>query len=98
MASCQPRAVRDLLEELDSGPVDSGLRTAIFNKRGVYAKNPTAGGTSERDLASRNRQQAADSSEWPHMRRIFRDLADTYERHALQEDERAERRRRGLPG
>ncbi|WP_086664253.1 hypothetical protein [Lentzea kentuckyensis] len=93
-----PRAVRDLLEGVRSDAIDRGLDTNIFNRRGMASRGPTEGGVGERNLAKRYRQQAADSLEWPRTRRIFLDLADSYERYARRIDDRAERLRRGLPG
>ncbi|WP_439658215.1 hypothetical protein ACSHWB_38355 [Lentzea sp. HUAS TT2] len=92
-----PRVVRDLLEELRSDEVDAGLRDGIFNRRGIYSEGFTEGGVQDRSLAEKYRAQAAESNDWPRTRRMFRELAETYEQHAHHSDDRAERRRRGLP-
>ncbi|MFJ5989338.1 hypothetical protein [Lentzea sp. NPDC092896] len=92
-----PRVVRDLLEELQSDAIDSGLEMGIFNKRGFTSRGATEGGTQERDLAQRYRDLASESFDWPRTRGVLRGLAESYEHYARQVDERAEQLRRGLP-
>ena len=54
------------------------------------------GGDQERDLAAAFRQQAGGAAAWPRIRRVLRNLAEDYEREARDNDEQAERHRRGL--
>lgn len=89
--------VRDLVERLRSERVEDGLRTQIFNNRGVTSRNREEGGDQERDLAKRYRDGAGRFTDrWPRIASILRSLAEGYERDARREDEEAERRRKGL--
>lgn len=84
-------AVRDLLERLENPTIESGLRTQIFNNRGVTVRMPTDGGQQERILADRYLQNARHlNSRWPRVAAILKDLADDYFRQAQDHDQRAE--------
>ena len=84
------KAVREIIEELGSPEVDLGLQIAIFNQRGVSAKDPFAGGTQERSLSAMYRERAAFmASSWPRLASVFRALADEYDGFAVREDHRA---------
>jgi hypothetical protein len=89
--------IRDLLEELQIDNVDRGLRTEIYNRRGVTSRGLEDGGAQERDLVKKYREQSdALADRWPRTAAILRSLADGYEREARQYEEDAERYRRGL--
>ena len=90
-------ATRDLLEHLQSGIVDSGISTAIYNRRGVTSRGLTDGGTQERELVNRYREEARKFQQWPRTAAIFADLARSYESQARMADREAESHRRGLP-
>jgi len=84
-------AVRDLLECLENPDIESGLRTQIFNNRGVTVRMPTDGGHPERILADQYLQNARHlNSRWPRIAAILKDLADDYSRQAQDYDQRAE--------
>jgi hypothetical protein len=85
------KAVRDLLEKVENPDIDGGLRTQIFNNRGVTVRWPTDGGQQERILADRYLQDARHlNGRWPKIAAILRDLADDYSRQAQDYDQRAE--------
>lgn len=85
------KAVRDLLEKVENSDIEGGLRTQIFNNRGVTVRWPTDGGQQERILADRYLQDARHlNGRWPKIAAILRDLADDYSRQAQDYDQRAE--------
>jgi len=85
------RAVRDLIEDADSRKLESGIATALFNKRGVTTKSPFEGGRSERKLASDYRRMARFlRAQWPRTAGVLRDVADIYEAWGRDEDIRAD--------
>ena len=90
-------AVRDLIEQLRSNDVDTGLIVAVRNQRGGTSRSPTAGGDQERDLAGTHKAQSRRFREWPRTAAIFTSLASSYEHEAGLFDRTAEARRRGLP-
>jgi hypothetical protein len=92
-----PRAVRELLEEIQDDKVESGLEMELFNQRGVTSRAPDAGGKPERELAARYATQAETyAAKWPRTAAMLRELARTWESHARREDEEAEQFRSGL--
>lgn len=94
--SYPPVAVRDLLEDVQSEALDQGLSMGIYNKRGVTWRGATDGGAQEYTLVERYRDLATTAEGWPRSQRILREIADTYEREARQQDDEAEGRRRGI--
>jgi hypothetical protein len=95
--SWPPRVVRDLLEDLRSDEVESGLSTEIFNRRGVTSRGLEEGGAKEEALAAKYRSDAdAFGDEWPRTTAILRRIARSYEADARRNDDDAERFRRGL--
>jgi len=91
-----PEAVRVLLEDVRSGRLDTGLELGILNKRGVTSRGLLDGGAQEWELAKRHRRPAGAAAPWPRTKKILNRIADSYESDALREDEKAERRRRGI--
>lgn len=91
------RAVRDLVERLESDDIDNGISMAIYNRRGVTTRGITDGGAQERELVDSYRAQSRKYQEWPRTKAIFEGLARDYERQAGIADRQAEARRRGLP-
>jgi len=92
-----PESVRDLLEDLQSEEIESGLRTELLNGRGVTSRGLEDGGALERDLFDKYRQDAdLFADRWPRTARILRSIAENYERDARRNEELAERFRRGL--
>ncbi len=91
------KAVRDLLEKLQSERVEEGLETQVFNSRGVTTRAPEAGGEQERELAAKYLEWAkAFCDGWPRAAAVLRHIASTYEHQAKRFDAEAEARRRGL--
>ena len=92
---CKP--VRDLLELLQNSNVESGLQTAVLNRRGATTRAVDEGGVQEKELVEKYRRMAervADGS--PRTAVILRSLATSYEADARREERSAERFRRGL--
>ncbi|MEU7525100.1 hypothetical protein AB0A74_05155 [Saccharothrix sp. NPDC042600] len=92
-----PRAVRAVLEDLDSDHADDTFHSGVIARQGVTVRGMTDGGVLERDLAAAYRRQANDCDDGPRTRRLLRNIAQTYEHLARSEDDEAERLRRGLP-
>lgn len=92
-----PLAVRDLLEELANEDIERGLAIGLYNLRGAFGRGLLEGGSQERDLAATYRQSAERFGEWRRTKRLLLDLAESYDREARREDDRAERRHHGLP-
>ena len=89
--------VLDLLEEISSEHVESGVYLARVNSRGVTVRPPDEGGTQERELAAHYRQQAQEAAfRWPRTSRLLRKVADSYAEESRSHDDDAERFRSGL--
>jgi hypothetical protein len=83
--------VRDLIEELASDELESGLRTEKFNSRGVVSRRLDSGGELERTLAAEIRGWANRVTDrWRRTGAMLRQLADTYEEWARREDDRSQ--------
>jgi hypothetical protein len=88
--------VRDLLEEIQSEHLESGLSTAVLNGRGITTRGLGEGGAQEMELAGSYRDQADRlADKWPRSAAMLRGLATSYESDARREEKRAERFRRG---
>lgn len=84
--------VRDVIEEIGSSDLDTGLRIGRYNARGVTSRGPYAGGDQERDLSEQYAGWASQvKDKWPRTARVLKQLADEYEREARLEDARAHR-------
>jgi hypothetical protein len=92
-----PRSVRDLFETVRSGDIESGFLMGLYNKRGVTSRGLYDGGRQEWELAREAREVSEAAKEWPRTKRLYRVVAEGYERDARRQDLEAERRRRGLP-
>ena len=89
--------VRELLEELRSENIAVGVYLALVNSRGGTCRRPEEGGDQERSLAVDYRRRANDAAiRWPITAEILRGIADSYEREAQLEDEKAEQFRSGV--
>jgi hypothetical protein len=91
-----PQAVSDLIEDIRSDRMETGLRISMFNQRGVTTRGVLEGGGQERQLAENYRNQARNVEASPRTRKLLNELADTYEHEARRQEEAAERGRRGL--
>jgi len=83
--------VRDLIEEIGSRDLESGLHVGVINGRGVTSRGVYDGGRQERDLAAKYRAWADATVSWHRTSRFLRTLADDYDRQARREDADAER-------
>ena len=91
------RAVRDVLERVQSPMIERGMETEIFNSLGVTSRGMLDGGEHERDRATRYREQAERFHDrWPRTAAVLREAADTFEQTARRHDDEAERRRTGF--
>lgn len=89
--------VRDLLENVQSGHIEEGLRTQLFNRRGVTSRDAEEGGQQERALAQKYTAEAERLVDrWPRTAAVLRALAAMYGAVGRREETDAERRRRGL--
>jgi len=94
-----PRPVRDLMEESAGTKLELGLRTEVYNMRGVTSRGPTEGGLQEWALAKQYGDWAdALKNTWPRTAALLRSLSRDYEAEAKMHDEEAERFREGLEG
>jgi hypothetical protein len=84
------RAVRELLEEIDSSAIEASIVAEQMNKRGVYHKVLHEGGDQERQLAEQAAQWARAASGWPRTRRVLEEIRDAWQREANREDREAE--------
>jgi hypothetical protein len=88
---CEP--VREVLEEIGSQEIAIGMGVAVYNSRGMVARDE--GGKQERALASQyrgwSRQLAFD---YPYMANLLEQIAAHYDRDAEREDTDAAVRRR----
>ncbi len=91
------KAVRDLIERLQSDDVDSGISEAMLIQDGHGSRSPTDGGTIERSLAQSYRERARRVGGSLRTAAIYRRLASSFEQIASFQDRRAELHRRGLP-
>lgn len=84
--------VREIVEDLVSTHLESGLRTGRYNARGVTSRGVYEGGDQERKLAARYISWARTIEDrWPRTARILDDLAEGYESEARMNDAEAER-------
>ncbi len=87
--------VREILEAIRTEELLRGFKLGIFNSRGIISKTLNEGGEQERTLSARYRAHADRCrTRWPYTARALRDLADSYEKSARSEDERADGRDR----
>ena len=79
--------IRELIEELASTNLESGLTIGVFNLRGVTTRGVYDGGAQEWALAAKYRRWGeAVINRWPRTGRMLMQLADDYERAARRED------------
>jgi hypothetical protein len=79
--------IRDLIEDVASTNLESGLAIGAINSRGVTIPGIYDGGTQERSLAAEYRTWGeAVANRWPRTARVLMQLADDYERQARRED------------
>jgi hypothetical protein len=84
------RAVRDLIEQLESSDVEKGITVERFNMRGVTTKAAYEGGKQERDIAEKYRRWAKVSVAHVRTSAMLGAIAKSWDKYADAEDERAE--------
>jgi excisionase family DNA binding protein len=83
--------VRDVIENLGNARIDTGVEIGHVNRRGITTRDPFEGGTQERSLETRYREDAAVMSQkWPRTARILRVIADSYRGEGIRHDLEAE--------
>ena len=82
--------VRDLIEELESDPFDSGILSGQINSRGVVSWSPTSGGDYGRALAEQFREWSRRVADQPRTSALLRELAAHDEAWARREDDQSQ--------
>ena len=86
------RAVRDVIEDVRSEEMESGIIIGHFNSIGVTTRGIRDGGEQERAKAAAHRQYAAAVAlEWPRTAAMLEKIALSYDEDAQRADERAAR-------
>ena len=92
-----PRAIRDVIEDVGSDDLESGIRSEQMNKRGAHWRGVTEGGAQERDLAAQAEGWASVvGPRWPRTERLLRTIVRMWECEAAREDVRAAERKLDL--
>lgn len=87
------RAVREVIEALESADLETGLQTGVYNSRGATWRDPAEGGAQERALANRYEGFAAAlGPRYARTARVLGRIAETYRRDARREDFESEMR------
>lgn len=90
-------AVRNLLEDVQSPQIESGMQAKIFNSLGVTNRGGLDGGDQERNRGAIHREQAKRFVDrWPRTAAVLNKAADSFDRAGRRHDEGAERRRTGF--
>lgn len=85
------KAIRDLIEELESEHIERGLHVEVINRRGWTSRGLIEGGTQERDLAAKYRRFSRSAfSSWPRTATLLTRIAEDYEGEARYHDNDAE--------
>lgn len=88
------RSVRDLIEQLASTTVETGLQVECYNMRGVHTRGLYEGGVQERDLAKTAYEGAAAvAAEWPRTASMLRRIGDSWSADGDRADTDAAQRR-----
>ena len=85
--------LRDLIEELESDHLETGIAIERFNMRGVHTKALYDGGKDERELARVNRTWAQVCAPWPRTSDLLLRIAADWDHHADREDTEARQRK-----
>lgn len=84
--------VRELIEDLASKKLETGLEVGRFNARGITSRGVYDGGQQEWELAARYRADAKElASDWPRTSQLLIRMAESYEEDARREDASANR-------
>lgn len=83
-------AVRELLEEIGSQSIETGIHVGVYHQRGVTSRGVYDGGQQERDVAAKYREwERQTAGRWRRTNRLLRELAESFERDAQREDDYA---------
>lgn len=83
------RTVRELIEKVASNELELGIEVERFNMRGAHARAMYGGGEPERAIAAEVREWAKKTQAWPRTKSMLERIAQSWEMHAQQQDERA---------
>ncbi len=84
-----PKAICEIIEDLNNPNVNSGFRTRMFNKRGVTVRPAGEGGSLEKAESVKYKQYANRVRfSYPVIARIFDNLSAEYQEMAIKEDKR----------
>ena len=85
-------AVRDVIEGMHNSKLETGIIIGVHNNRGVTSRGMLDGGNQERGLAqSYNAWAEATKLDYPRSSAMLREIARSYENHARDFDDEAER-------
>jgi hypothetical protein len=88
------RAVRGVIEGVDSKDIEHGLIVERYNMRGPYSKAFYEGGAKERELAALYRGWVNNARpQWPRMASVLDEIVKGWEKHGHREDLRAEQQK-----
>lgn len=84
--------VRDVIEEVESDDVETGITIGKFNGRGVISRSIEAGGDDERSLAAEYMKYAETvrNGPWPRTAAMLDAIVDEYRTMGRHEDKRSE--------
>jgi len=83
------RAVRDIIEAVNSDDTERGIKVERLNMRGAFTKAMYEGGNQERGLAEQARTWAKVAVKWPRTHAMLLDIARMWDESAEREDLRA---------
>jgi hypothetical protein len=87
-------SVRELLEEVRSDDIETGIRLEQYNARGVTSRAPREGGVQERSLAEMWRVWSNTvGARWPRTQSLLLEITTMWEQEATREDIDAEKNR-----
>jgi hypothetical protein len=89
-AAWPARPIRELIEDLSSDQIESGIAICRFNQRGAFSKNIFDGGEQERGLASQYRKWAEAARQSLRTSALLRRIADDWDAHGKRADREAE--------
>jgi hypothetical protein len=88
------RVVRDLIEEVSSAHLETGIDTERFNMAGrPHARALYGGGSRERGIAEQFRDWSKKAGAWPRTSAMLERIAESWDRFAAAQDERAKQDR-----
>ena len=79
--------VRDIIEEIASAELETGIRIGVYNKRGVTTRSLSEGGQQEKSIAKQYIDNASKiTDKYPRTAAMLRKLANDFEHEAKQHD------------